>query len=172
MQNRTKVRRRVLACARCRKRKLSVHASSTHVIHVLTSPSAMARFLPALVVWTQASSVLASTLQLNKKLRDPLQISWKRTLFGSRAKPALHQHCDRWDNRVLLYHLQQIPTHLTPDRVSGVQRNVPSQTALSTRSWKTSHLHSWVSARPGHFCSASSKAPGYPRRRDLFSPMI
>lgn len=28
MQNRTKVRRRVLACARCRKRKLSVRISS------------------------------------------------------------------------------------------------------------------------------------------------
>jgi hypothetical protein len=42
----------------------------------------MAKFLPALVVLMPASNVLASTLQLNKKLRDPLQISWKRTLFG------------------------------------------------------------------------------------------
>jgi len=34
MQNRTKVRRRVLACARCRKRKLSVDTLSRAHVYV------------------------------------------------------------------------------------------------------------------------------------------
>ena len=172
MQNRTKVRRRVLACARCRKRKLSVDTLPTLVMHVLTLSSVMARCLRALVAWMPAYSVLDSILRRNKKLRGLLRIFWKRTSLGLRAKAALHQRCNPWDNQVLPCHLQQIPTCLIRDREIGVQRNVPSLTAWSTRSWKTSRLLSLVSARPGPSCSASSKARDCLPRRDLSFPMI
>ncbi|CAA9963435.1 GAL4 transcription factor [Pyrenophora teres f. maculata] len=117
MQNRTKVRRRVLACARCRKRKLSVDTlSRAHVVQCVgfdsstqqEAPRSIADFLEAHIVRLEGQST-PSTMHSMGQSSAPMSSPADSTVSDVRSAPWRPEKCTFADSLV-----NQVMEDITP----------------------------------------------------------
>jgi hypothetical protein len=174
-QNRTRVRRRVLACARCRKRKLSVLPPifPRYIYAVLMESSATARSPSARDVSMLASSVLAlihlhsarplAALLTTSRLTSPAQRV--PTVLPRSSAQASHRQPSRM-------HQSKTKVRINPriPPTTTEPTSVPSPTHSSTRSWRTLPQHSSASQKQGPSYSASSKELSCPPEKVPLDP--